>query len=65
MRKEKKQEIKKQEKKQEKPEIKKPEETKEVTSLQEAIALQKQGFIVTDVKSEIGGVRPKTWILKK
>ena len=33
--------------------------------MQEAMELQKQGYVVTDIKSAIGGVRPKTWVLRK
>ena len=38
---------------------------KETSILKEAIALQKEGFIIIDIKSEIKGIRLKTWVLKK
>lgn len=69
MKKIKKPEIKKPEKAEvKKPEIKKSEpkfETKESSNLKETIELQKQGWVVIEVKSEQLGVRPKTWVLKK
>ena len=52
-------------KKEKKPEIVKPvkvqeKSVKETSDLKEAIQLQKEGWVVTDIKSS-----PKTWILKK
>jgi len=58
-----------------KEEVKPPVKEKELPKLKETIietvdrnaiaTLEKQGFVVTEVLSEIKGERPKTWILKK
>ena len=51
-----------------KPEFKptRPEvDIRESTDLNEVIELQKQGWIITDVKSAQIGVRPKIWVLRK
>lgn len=36
-----------------------------VFSLKEAMDLQKNGFKIVSIESEIKGIRPKAWILKK
>jgi hypothetical protein len=36
-----------------------------ITDFLEANRLQKEGWLVTEVLSEIGGIRSKTWVLKK
>lgn len=41
------------------PEVKLP-EIREISDMKEAIQLQKEGWIVTDIKSS-----PKRWMLKK
>ncbi len=51
--------------KQEAPKQEASQDILEITEQVKVNELQKQGYIVTEVKSEIRGVRPKTWILKK
>ena len=46
------------------PEVKAPEITT-TTDRREVDTLQKQGFVVTDVLSEVKGIRSKTWVLRK
>ena len=46
-------------------EVKQKEEIIEITDKFKIANLEKHGFVVTEIKSEIKGERPKTWILKK